>query len=81
MWYGILDRDVRRRIRDAILLSTQTMTLASVFSLAERIELNIMEKRVVTTRFSRDSTTSCGQQEHIIGYARRGGASSARRGE
>ena len=62
VWYGILDRDVRRRVRDATLLSTQTTTLASVFSLAERIELNIVEERVVTIGFNRDRTISHGQQ-------------------
>jgi len=38
-------------------------TLADVFALSEKIELNMVEERVVTSGFSRDTTTtSHGQQ-------------------
>lgn len=57
-WYGILDKELRRRVRDATLLQASAPTLAIVFSLAERIELNIVEERVVTAGFNRDSTPS-----------------------
>jgi hypothetical protein len=52
-----------RRIRDATLMNDDSPTLAHVFALYEKIELNMVEERVVTSRFSRDTiTTSHGQQ-------------------
>ncbi len=46
-----------------ILMSDDSPTLAHVFTLSEKIELNMVEERVVTSVFSRDTTTtSCGQQ-------------------
>ncbi len=42
-------------------MSDDFPTLAHVFALFEKIELNMVEERVVTSRFSRDTaTTSCG---------------------
>ncbi len=62
-WYGILDKELRWRIRDVTLMSDDSPTLAHVFALFEKIELNMVEERVVTSRFSRDTTTtSRGQQ-------------------
>ena len=55
-WYGILAKDVRRRVRDATLLQTTSPTLATVFALSERIELNIVEEQVVTVGFSREAS-------------------------
>jgi hypothetical protein len=61
-WYGILDKELRRRLRDVTLMSDDSPTLAHVFVLSEKIELNMVEERVVTSRFSRDSAiTSRGQ--------------------
>ncbi|PTQ44536.1 hypothetical protein MARPO_0020s0163, partial [Marchantia polymorpha] len=45
-WYRILDRELRRRVRDATLLSDASPTLAYVFALSEKIELNIVGERV-----------------------------------
>jgi hypothetical protein len=62
-WYGILDKELRRRICDVTLMNDDSPTLAHVFALSERIELNMVEERVVTFGFSRDTTTtSRGQQ-------------------
>ncbi len=45
------------------LISDDSPTLAHVFALSEKIELNMVEEKVVTFRFSRDTTiTSRGQQ-------------------
>jgi hypothetical protein len=61
-WYGILDKELRRRARDVTLMSDDSPTLAHVFALSKKIELNMVEERVVTSRFNRDIvTTSHGQ--------------------
>ncbi|PTQ31359.1 hypothetical protein MARPO_0112s0017 [Marchantia polymorpha] len=57
-WYRILDRELRRRVRDATLLSDASPTLAYVFALSEKIELNIVEERVMTSSFARDAATT-----------------------
>ncbi|BBN19983.1 hypothetical protein Mp_8g15430 [Marchantia polymorpha subsp. ruderalis] len=57
-WYRILDRELRRRVRDATLMSDSSPTLAHVFALSEKIELNMVEERVVTSTFARDTTTN-----------------------
>jgi hypothetical protein len=44
-------------------MSDNSPTLAHVFALSEKIELNMVEERVVTSGFSRDTTiTSRGEQ-------------------
>ena len=53
-WYGVLDRELRRRVRDATLLRDTDPTLAIVFTLSERIELNMVNERVVTTGFAKE---------------------------
>jgi hypothetical protein len=46
-----------------ILMNDDSPTLAHVFALFEKIELNMVEEKVVTSGFSRDTTTtSHGQQ-------------------
>ncbi len=40
------------------LMSDDSPTLAHVFILSKKIELNMVEERVVTSRFSRDTTTT-----------------------
>ncbi len=63
IWYGILDKELRRRARDVILMSDDSPTLAHVFALSKKIELNMVEERVVTSRFNRDIViTFRGQQ-------------------
>ena len=57
-WYGILDRDLRRRVRDVTLMSDEEVTLAVVFALSERIELKLVEEKVVVVGFSRDTPFS-----------------------
>ncbi|CAM6073505.1 unnamed protein product [Sphagnum tenellum] len=59
-------------------MSDDSPTLAHVFVLSEKIELNMVEERVVTSRFNRDIvTTSRGQQStsqpHTGGGGSRGG--------
>ncbi len=59
-------------------MSDDSPTLAHVFTLFEKIELNMVEERVVTSGFNRDTTTtSCGQQfasqPHSGGGSSRGG--------
>jgi len=43
-----------------ILMTDDSPTLAHVFALSENIKLNIMEERVLTSGFNKDTTTSCG---------------------
>ncbi|BBN20292.1 hypothetical protein Mp_8g17980 [Marchantia polymorpha subsp. ruderalis] len=57
-WYRILDRELRRKVRDATLMSDSSPTLAHVFALSEKIELNMVEERVMTSTFARDTTTT-----------------------
>ncbi len=62
-WYGILDKELRRRARDVTLMSDDSPTLAHVFALFEKIEFNMVEEKVVTSGFNKDIvTTSRGQQ-------------------
>jgi hypothetical protein len=56
-WYGILDKELRWRVRNLILMSDNFPTLAHVFALFKKIELNMVEERVVTSGFNRDTTT------------------------
>ncbi len=57
-WYGILNKELQRRVRDVTLMSDDSPTLAHVFALSEKIQLNMVEERVVTSGFSRDTTTT-----------------------
>ncbi len=41
------------------LMSDASPTLAHVFALSQKIELNMVEERVVTSGFSKDTTTTC----------------------
>jgi hypothetical protein len=62
-WYGILNKELRRRICDVTLMSDDSPTLVYVFALFEKIVFNMVEERVVTFGFSRDTTTTFhGQQ-------------------
>ncbi len=54
---------MQRRTRNVTLMSDDSPTLAHVFALSEKIKLNMVEERVVTSGFNRDIiTTSRGQQ-------------------
>jgi hypothetical protein len=56
-------------------MSDDSPTLAHVFALFEKIELNMLEERVVTSGFSRDTaTTSRGQQSTSQHYSGGGGS-------
>jgi hypothetical protein len=57
-WYGILDKELRQKVCDVTLMSDNSPTLAHVFVLFKKIELNMVEERVVTFGFSRDITTT-----------------------
>ncbi|CAM6076652.1 unnamed protein product [Sphagnum tenellum] len=77
-WYGILDKELRRRARDVSVMNDDSPTLAHVFALSKKIEFNMVEERVVTFGFNRDIvTTSRGQQStsqpRIGGGGSRGG--------
>ncbi len=62
-WYGILDKELQWRAHNVTLMSDDSPTLAHVFALSEKIELNMVEERVVTSRFNRDIVIIfCGQQ-------------------
>ncbi len=52
--YGILDKELQRRVRDVTLMNDDSPTLAHVFALSEKIKLNMVEERVVTSGFSRE---------------------------
>ncbi len=52
------DKETRQRIRDVTLMNDNSPTLAHVFALSEKIELNMVEERVVTSGFSRDTFTT-----------------------
>ncbi len=48
-WYGIMDKEIRQRVRNVTLMSDDSPTLAHVFVLSEKIKLNMVEERVVTS--------------------------------
>jgi len=56
-WYGILDKELRRKARDVTLMNDDSPTLAHVFALSEKIEFNMVEERV-TSGFNRDIVTT-----------------------
>ncbi|OAE22123.1 hypothetical protein AXG93_1175s1330 [Marchantia polymorpha subsp. ruderalis] len=57
-WFRILDRELQRRVCDATLMSDASSTLSHVFALSKKIELNMVEERVMTSSFARDTTTT-----------------------
>jgi len=57
-----MDEELRRKVCDVTLMSDDSPTLAHVSALSKKIELNMVEERVVTSGFSRDTAiTSRGQ--------------------
>ncbi|PTQ40682.1 hypothetical protein MARPO_0038s0037 [Marchantia polymorpha] len=79
-WYRILDKELRRRVRDATLLSDASPTLAYVFALSEKIELNIVEEKVVTSSFARDAATTSRVPQSTAQSRPFGGGSGGGRG-
>jgi hypothetical protein len=62
------------------LMSDDSLTLAHVFDLSKKIKINMVEKRVVTSRFNRDIViTSRGQQSPS--QPRSGGGGGSRGGQ
>ncbi len=58
-----------------IIMSDDSPTLAHVLALSEKIDLNMVEERVVTSGFSRDTTTtSRGQQSTSQPHSGGGGS-------
>ncbi len=47
-WYGILDNELKRQVRNVILLQLAQPILVNVFQLLENIKMNMVEERVVT---------------------------------
>jgi hypothetical protein len=48
-----LDKEFRHRVWDVILLQPTQPTSAKVFQLSKRIEMNMVEERVVTPGFNK----------------------------
>jgi hypothetical protein len=62
-WYGIVDKELQQRAHNVTFMSDDSPTLTHVFALSKKIELNMVEERVVTSGFNRDIvTTFRGQQ-------------------
>ncbi len=62
-----------------ILMSDDSPTLVHVFALSEKIELNMVEERVVTSGFSKDITTTFRGQQSTS--QRRSGGGGSRGGQ
>jgi hypothetical protein len=50
-----MDKEFRRQMRDVILLQLAQPTLANVFQLLERIEMNMVKEQAVTLGFNKDN--------------------------
>jgi hypothetical protein len=42
-WYGILDKELRHQVWDAMLFQLTQPTLTNVFQLSKRIKMNMVE--------------------------------------
>ncbi|OAE29515.1 hypothetical protein AXG93_1433s1350 [Marchantia polymorpha subsp. ruderalis] len=67
----------KRRLRDATVMSDASSTLAHVFALSKKIELNIVEERMVTSSFTKDTPITSrvqhnNAQSHPTGDGSRG---------
>jgi len=54
-WYGILEKDLKLRVWNIVFTQLTQPTLALVFQVFERIEFNMVEEKVVTLGFSRET--------------------------
>ncbi len=70
-----MDKELRRKVRNVTLMSDNSPTLAHVFALSEKIELNMVEERVVTSGFSKDIATTS-REQHSTSQLRSGGGGS-----
>jgi hypothetical protein len=43
-WYGILDKEMRQKVRDVTFMSDNSPALAHVFTLFEKIKLNMWRR-------------------------------------
>ncbi len=55
-WYEILEKEFKQRMWDVTLLQINQPTLAYVFLLTKRIELNMVEEKMVTFWFQGQTT-------------------------
>jgi hypothetical protein len=44
-WYGILNKELRCQVWDAMLIQLAQPTLANVFQLLEHVKMNMVEKK------------------------------------
>ncbi len=80
-WYGILDKELQQRVRDVTLMNDNFFTLAHVFALFKKIEFIMAEEKVVTSGFSRDTTTISRGQQSISQPCGGGGGSRGGQGQ
>jgi hypothetical protein len=66
-WYAMLTSELRNRVRSAMLLKSDAPTLKTVFELAERVELNIVEEQVRAIAPLTKSTTTSQAQKAVSG--------------
>jgi hypothetical protein len=67
-WYAMLTLELRNRVRSAMLLKSDAPTARTVFKLAERVELNIVEEQVrALAPLTKSTTTSQAAQTVISG--------------
>jgi hypothetical protein len=57
-WYGILEKDLKQGVWNIFITQLTQPTMALVFQVFERIELNMVDEKVVTLRFSRETLKS-----------------------
>jgi len=53
--YGILEKDLKRWVWNIFITQLTQPTMALVFQMFEHIELNMVDEKVVTLRFSRET--------------------------
>ncbi|OAE32850.1 hypothetical protein AXG93_1409s1170 [Marchantia polymorpha subsp. ruderalis] len=66
------------KVRDATLMSDASPTLVHVFALSEKIELNMVEERVMTSSFVRNTTTTSRIPHITAQYRFMGGGGGSR---
>ncbi len=70
-----MDKELQRKVCDVTLMSDDSPTLAHVFALSEKVDLNMVEERVVTSGFNKDTTViSRGQQSTSQPHSGGGGS-------
>jgi hypothetical protein len=79
-WYEILDKELQWKVRNVAFMSNNSPTLAHVFVLFKKIELNMVEERVVTSGFSRDTIITFHGQQYTSRPRSGGGGSCGGQG-